>query len=118
MDGNVCSSRYLFSRFLSFILSSAREIWDGVALEKIEKVDKIAQMGMWRGQVTEELVTAVCCKEEGDLRHPSKDQEDRRLLDRVPPRLEFWAITTQAQQRKKPSNKSIIHSLASSRLHS
>ena len=64
----------------------------------------------------EELVTAVCCKEEGDLRHPSKDQEDRRLLDRVPPRLEFWAISTQAQQRKKPSNKSIIHSLASSRL--
>ena len=68
--------------------------------------------------MTEELVTAVCCKEEGDLRHPSKDQEDRRLLDRVPPRLEFWAITTQAQQRKKPSNKSIIHSLSSSRLHS
>lgn len=45
----VRSSGKLFTRFLSFLLDSAREIWAGVAVEKIEKVDKIAQMGMWRG---------------------------------------------------------------------
>ena len=44
----VVLGNYLLVSF-SFLLDSVREIWDGVAVEKIEKVDKIAQMGMWRG---------------------------------------------------------------------